>query len=128
MPSCAACQTPFTKERRGLKCTLCDERRIAEPAYYCDRACQKTHWPAHKAFHAELAEEERRGVTIEGRDDVAFTAQRIASGNRHLSMMGQGDKARMEGDFRQAAKLYNKVIEMHIDARGCHRQLCQPAA
>ena len=52
MPSCAACQTPFTKEQRGLKCTLCDERRVAEPAYYCDRACQKRHWPEHKASPA----------------------------------------------------------------------------
>ena len=54
MPSCAACQTPFTKERRGLKCTLCDERRVAEPAYYCDKSCQKNHWREHKAFHAQL--------------------------------------------------------------------------
>ena len=62
MPSCAACQTPFTKEFRGLKCTLCDDRRVAEPAYYCDRACQKRHWPEHKAFHARLEIEEQKIV------------------------------------------------------------------
>ena len=60
MPSCAVCQTPFTKERRGLKCTLCDERRVAEPAHYCDKACQKRHWREHKAFHARLEIEGQR--------------------------------------------------------------------
>ena len=64
LSSCAACQAPFTKERRGLKCTLCDERCVAEPAYYCDRACQKQHWPEHKAFHAQLAAAEACGVVV----------------------------------------------------------------
>ena len=62
MPSCAACQTRFTKEQRAYKCTLCDERRVAELAYYCDRACQKRHWPEHKAFHARLEIEEQKIV------------------------------------------------------------------
>ena len=60
LSSCAACQAPFTKERRGLKCTLCDERRVAEPAHYCDKACQKRHWREHKAFHARLEIEGQR--------------------------------------------------------------------
>lgn len=113
MSSCAACQTPFTKERRGLKCTLCDERRIAEPAYYCDRACQKTHWPAHKAFHARLADEQSRSIEGRTADDLVGAAERMASADPRYSIIGQGDKARLEGDFRQAAKLYNKVIRMH---------------
>ena len=82
MPSaCAACQTPFTKERRGLKCTLCDERRVAEPAYYCNRACQKQHWPEHKAFHAQIA----AGVDLTSRKERPQDATLDTNGVTHTA-------------------------------------------
>ena len=43
-----------------MKCTLCDERHVAEPAYYCDKSCQKNHWPEHKALHARLVQQLKR--------------------------------------------------------------------
>jgi|MDTA01.1.fsa_nt_gb tetratricopeptide (TPR) repeat protein len=119
MPSCAACQTPFTKEFRGLKCTLCDDRRVAEPAYYCDRACQKTHWREHKAFHAQLEiqdqkfHERLRAKKTPSSDECrARAADDAASSDQFVSLCGQANQARMRGDHREAVKRAKKAIAL----------------
>jgi len=117
MPSCAACQTPFTKERRGLKCTLCDERRVAEPAYYCDRSCQKRHWPEHKAFHERLVLEnqtvkESYHLVYGTRENLAPVEDHAASSDRFISLLGQAEQARHRGEFREAVKRAKKAIAL----------------
>ena len=121
MASCAACQKPFTKEQRGLKCTLCAERRVAEPAYYCNRACQKQHWSAHKAWHALLAAELgkssggmssdfRAGEEEAAALDVAVAEKLAKNSHPHLLLCAQADEARLRGDFKTAVKLAKKAI------------------
>lgn len=117
MASCAACQTSFTKEQRGLKCTLCDERRVAEPAYYCNRGCQKQHWKEHKAFHAQLAALEERVMSSKKQESSARTAQResltellSSSDNPWYSLLAKSDQAKRRGEYREAAKLASKAI------------------
>ena len=125
MSSCAACQAPFTKDRRGLKCTLCEERRVAEPAYYCNRSCQKQHWSAHKAYHAQLAAEVARNHDaadprrVEGAgqraDDLAALGKRVASSDPLLSLLAQADQARLRRDFKLAVKLGKRAVAMQPD-------------
>ena len=43
--SCAACGT--SKEAGMLRCSRCARRGVT--VRYCDAACQRAHWPAHKA-------------------------------------------------------------------------------
>ena len=102
MPSCAACQKAFTKEQRGLKCTLCDERRVAEPAYYCDRACQKQHWPEHKAFHAQLAATEADVKRCE-----ALQMRSMA-----YARLGDGPSPSAD-DLRQALRDRRRIADMY---------------
>ena len=120
MPSCAACQTPFSKERRGLKCTLCDERRVAEPAYYCDRACQKRHWPEHKAFHAKLAAELQKMDELGSNEDERVSLQNAFAEIQPIvtktnKLLIQAEQARLRGDYREAVKLAKKAIAMDPD-------------
>jgi hypothetical protein len=42
---CAACGA--SKEAGMLRCSRCAKRGVV--VYYCGAACQKAHWPAHKA-------------------------------------------------------------------------------
>ena len=122
MPSCAACQTPFTKEFRGLKCTLCDDRRVAEPAYYCDRACQKTHWREHKAFHARVERVEqtmRANVRSDGisQEQLAMMEDAAASSNQMLSLIARSDQARLRREHREAVKWAKKAIALPRSVR-----------
>ena len=43
--SCAACGA--SRETGMLRCSRCARRGVA--VRYCDAACQRAHWPAHKA-------------------------------------------------------------------------------
>ena len=57
--ACAACSTIEPAVRTYPKCERC---RVV---YYCNAACQRTHWPTHKLecqALADKAEAEKRGV------------------------------------------------------------------
>ena len=115
MPSaCAACQAPFTKERRGLKCTLCDERRVAEPAYYCDHACQKKHWREHKAFHAqlEIRDQRRRECVRADVPEKNVWVDPAVTSEQFVSLLQQSDQARHRGEYREAVKRAKKAIAL----------------
>ena len=110
MAACAACQTAFTQEQRGLKCTLCDDRRVAEPAYYCNRACQKQHWPEHKAFHAQIA----AGVDLTTLLTTKVQKREFApqSSDPVEALVFRMSQAVHSGDHRRAVKLAKKLISM----------------
>ena len=46
---CAACSTVAEEGKRLLRCSSC--RRV----HYCDAACQRSHWPVHKAACSSAA-------------------------------------------------------------------------
>ena len=119
MAACAACQTAFTQEQRGLKCTLCDERRVAEPAYYCDQACQKRHWPEHKAFHARLEITDQRirengydYENVKSKSQDSYSGGLLAGNEQFTSLLTQGDQARLRGEYREAVKRAKKAIAL----------------
>ena len=118
MPSCAACQTRFTKEQRAYKCTLCDERRVAELAYYCDRACQKRHWPEHKAFHARLEIEEQKIVANASKytinSPVDDLRQLLRDARGHLAFFKEDSYAREQ--FTELAELVEAELRKRIAA------------
>jgi hypothetical protein len=42
---CRYCHSPDSATNRHSKCAGCQQ------AYYCNRACQRNHWPEHKREH-----------------------------------------------------------------------------
>ena len=93
-----------------MKCTLCDERRVAEPAYYCDRACQKSHWPEHKAFHARLEIDKSKKVKSDPEELMADLRTVAASGDQCVSLLAHAEQARLRGEYREAVKWAKKAI------------------
>ena len=132
MASCAACQKVFTKERRGLKCTLCDELRVPDPAYYCDKSCQKRDWQAHKELHAQLAAQRPTGYPLGAKNVLFKHDSRMARYGEQMDpaeraealklrgltplelMIEQVNEAHRRGDHKQAVKVGKKAIKPAI--------------
>ena len=98
-----------------MKCTLCDERRVAEPAYYCDRACQKRHWPEHKALHARLESVQQSLREHSSSDDQSTTYASSASSDQFDSLLRHAEQARIRGEQREAVKRAKKAIALEPD-------------
>lgn len=98
-----------------LKCTICKEKKLALPGYYCGVKCQKDDWKRHKIFHKEIAAKQKvvdrnsfesvDEATKEALNDPNFVAD-----SEFEYLMAKAVRYSMKGNLKKAVKFNKKAI------------------
>ena len=120
------------------ECGLCKDHRVPDAAFYCSKECAKAHWKGgHKKFHEKRLKDVsslRSGTSEVVRQEDLVIAQSIQDGGgeelllplllekypgytfkgsseRYFKLIGQAEKAGLQGDTRTAVRFAIKAVE-----------------
>jgi len=100
-----------------LRCAKCVSDSLPNPARYCNRQCQKSHWRSvHKQFHDERFQRRHAVTSIidsnpSGADERIVAAFKSMS-EAHLILIGEALELKKANECRKAAKKLTKAIIM----------------
>ena len=94
-----------------LCCARCQRDKVVRVARYCSKACQVAAWSEHKQWHKQHA----KGQALRVEHTKAHRIQPFVSLNFKepwLQCVSRGNRAMHDGNFKCAAKEYQKAITL----------------
>jgi tetratricopeptide (TPR) repeat protein len=128
-----ACWTCGARENDGsgtelLRCAKCKESKIATPAYYCSKDCQKKDWKRHKQYHRSIQEKKDNAtaggfsrLTKEAED--ALNDMTYEPETDYDKLILTACRYNSEGNYKRERRSLEKAIKLQPELPIAHHNL-----
>ena len=119
MPSaiCSACGRSAVKL---MRCKDCVDDKVASPASYCSKECQRRAWKEHKLWHAtqrlDVQHLQAHLATLGGVEEATLAKAEAEAATEPARLLCRGRKLFFQKDLKGAAKCFQKVIQLQPDS------------